>query len=163
VRQPGVLGSADAVRRALAAGAAAPVLVSAADTVYVAGDVARFVGETRTAAGALAYRREPAPDPPHRFAVRIESQRVTRVLDDDRANPFSGAPLWLFGREILPLLDDLPGPPFELSGALQRAIDAGVEIAGVEVGPTRDLTHPADLVAENFPYLAREPGPATSR
>src|SRR3954470_4140251 len=68
VRQPGVLGSADAVRRALAAGATAPVLVSAADTVYVAGDVARFVGEARTAAGALAYRREPAPDPPHRFA-----------------------------------------------------------------------------------------------
>ncbi|MGZ8740815.1 MAG: sugar phosphate nucleotidyltransferase, partial [Gaiellaceae bacterium] len=34
VRQPGVLGSADAVQRALDAGAVTPVLVSAADTVY---------------------------------------------------------------------------------------------------------------------------------
>jgi hypothetical protein len=23
----------------------------------------------------------------------------------------------------------------------------------VEIGPTRDLTHPLDLVEENFPYL----------
>src|SRR5438552_3342416 len=41
VRQPGVLGSADAVRRALDAGAEPPFLVSAADAVYSAGDVAR--------------------------------------------------------------------------------------------------------------------------
>ena len=50
-------------------------------------------------------------------------------------------------------LDGLPGPPFELSGAIQRAIDAGVRIAGIEIGPTRDLTHPVDLVEENFSYL----------
>jgi MurNAc alpha-1-phosphate uridylyltransferase len=42
VRQPGVLGSADAVQRALSAGATLPVLVSAADTVYSRGDVGRF-------------------------------------------------------------------------------------------------------------------------
>src|SRR6266566_9422589 len=41
VRQPGVLGSADAVRRALEGGATAPALVSAADTVYKRGDIAR--------------------------------------------------------------------------------------------------------------------------
>src|SRR5262249_57938218 len=42
VRQPGVLGSADAVQRAVAAGAAPPFLVSAADTVFQPGDVRRF-------------------------------------------------------------------------------------------------------------------------
>ena len=56
-------------------------------------------------------------------------------------------------RELVPFLDGLPGPPFELSGAIQRAIDAGVRIAGIEIGPTRDLTHPVDLVKENFSYL----------
>jgi hypothetical protein len=50
-------------------------------------------------------------------------------------------------------LDGLPGPPFELSGAIQRGIDAGLGIAGIELGPTRDLTHAVDLVKENFRYL----------
>src|SRR4051794_18313323 len=41
-RQPGVLGSADAVKRALDAGASPPLVVSAADTLYRSGDVGRF-------------------------------------------------------------------------------------------------------------------------
>jgi hypothetical protein len=53
----------------------------------------------------------------------------------------------------VPYLDGLSGPPFELADAAQRAIDAGCALAGVEVGKTRDLTHPVDLVVENFPYL----------
>jgi len=152
-RQPSVLGSADAVRRAVGAGAEAPALVTAADTVYTAGDVGRFAEAARSWAGAVAVRRQPPPSPPHRFAVRIEDGRVTRVLDDDPANPLSGAPLWLLGRALLPFLEDLPGPPYELASAAQRAIDSGVRIAGIEIGPTRDLTHPIDLVQENFPYL----------
>ena len=58
-------------------------------------------------------------------------------------------PLWGLGPEVVPLLDDLPGPPFELKVAFERA--AGVE--RLELGPIRTLTEPADLVAENFVYL----------
>jgi NDP-sugar pyrophosphorylase family protein len=152
-RQPGVLGSADAVRRALAAGAEPPLLVTAADTVYTAGDVRRFVETAEGASGALAYRLLPAPDPPHRNAVRVVDGFVERVLDDDPANPRAAAPLWLLGPDVVQILDGLPGPPFELSVAIQQAIDAGLAIAGVEIGPTRDLTHAADLVKENFHYL----------
>jgi bifunctional UDP-N-acetylglucosamine pyrophosphorylase/glucosamine-1-phosphate N-acetyltransferase len=153
VRQPDVLGSADTVRRALAAGAEPPLLVTAADTVYTTGDVRAFAEAARGTAGALAYRRRPAPDPPHRGAVRVAGGRVERVLDDDPANPNAAAPLWVFGPKLVPHLDGLPGPPFELSGALQRGIDAGLPIAGIEIGRTRDLTHPEDLVKENFLYL----------
>src|SRR5438874_940468 len=92
VRQPSVLGSADAVQRALAAGAEPPLLVTAADTVYVAGDVKRFVGAAHGAAGAVSYRLEPAPDPPHRYAVRGVKGRVERGLHDDPGNPRSAAP-----------------------------------------------------------------------
>jgi NDP-sugar pyrophosphorylase family protein len=152
-RQPGVLGSADAVQRALAAGAEPPLLVTAADTVYTVGDVRRFVEAARGAAGALAYRLEPGPDPPRRSAVRVAAGRVERVLDDDPANPNAAAPLWMLGPEVVQFLDGLPGPPFELAGAMQRAIDAGFPIAGIEIGKTRDLTYPADLVKENFRYL----------
>jgi NDP-sugar pyrophosphorylase family protein len=154
VDQPSVLGSADVVQRALAAGAEPPVVVSGADTVFVQGDVARFLAASYGFAGALACRREPPPEPPHRFAVRVDDGRVTRVLDDDPANPLSGAPLWVLGPELPAFLDGLPGPPYELSGALQRAIDAGHEVAAVEVGPTRDLTHPADIIVQNFTYLS---------
>jgi glucose-1-phosphate thymidylyltransferase len=153
VRQPSALGSADAVQRALTAGATPPFLVTAADTVYESGDVRRFAEGARDGAGALSYRFEPAPDPPHRYAVRVVEGRVERVLDDDPANPRSAAPLMALGPEVVPFLEGLPGPPTEVSGALQRAIDAGLTIAGIEIGPTRDLTHPVDLVKENFPYL----------
>ena len=153
VRQPGVLGSADTVLRALAGGAQAPLLVTAADTVFVPGDIRAFVEASGAAPGAIAYRTEPPPEPPRRWGIRVVGGRVERLLDDDPANPNGGAPLWLLGSELLAYLDDLPGPPYELAGAFQRAIEAGVRVAGLEIGPTRDLTYPVDLVEENFPYL----------
>src|SRR5436190_19597470 len=73
VRQPGVLGSADAVQRALDAGAGVPALVSAADTLFAAGDVGRFASgfAGSAAAGAVAVRAEPGPGA-GRVAVRRE-------------------------------------------------------------------------------------------
>src|SRR5216117_2901359 len=63
VQQPEALGSADAVRRALDEGARAPVLISAADTVFAHGDVGRFAREFAAsgAAGAVAVRADPGP------------------------------------------------------------------------------------------------------
>jgi CTP:molybdopterin cytidylyltransferase MocA len=117
--QPEPLGSADALRRAVEAGARAPLLVAVADTVFAAGDLRRFVGEWEQsgAAGALA------------------------------------PPLWGVGPELLGHLDGLPGPPFELKTAFQRAREAGLELVPVELGPMRHLTEPADLVKHNFVYL----------
>jgi glucose-1-phosphate thymidylyltransferase len=153
-RQPEVLGSADAIRRALAAGASPSLLVTAADTVFTPGDVARFCGAAAGYDGALAVRRVPPPSPPHRSPVRIEDGLITRVLDDDRSNPLAAAPLWMLGPAVVPYLEALPGPPYEAAQAVQRAIDEGRRVAGVEIGPTRDLTSPFDLLEQNFPYLA---------
>jgi hypothetical protein len=61
--------------------------------------------------------------------------------------------LWAFGPKLVPLLDGLSGPPFELAHAVERAVEEGLGIAGIEIGKTRDLTHPVDLMQENFPYL----------
>ena len=148
VRQPEALGSADAVRRGLGG---LPALVVGADTVFTPGDIGRF----GAAPGhAIAGRRHPPPSPPHRYALRIEDGRITKVLDDDPANTLAAAPLWRLGEDFDPaLLDRLGGPPYELAEAFQRLIDARETVHGVEIGPTRDLTHPLDLVEENFPYL----------
>ena len=154
-RQPGVLGSADTVLRALAAGAAAPLLVTAADTVYTPGDLATFVAafERSGGAGILAGRRDPPPVPAHRDGLSIVDGLVEKVVDDDPANELGSAPLWGIGRELLALFDGLSGPPFELVDLFKRALGAGLPIAGIEIGRTRDLTHPIDLVRENVPYL----------
>lgn len=115
--QAAPLGSADAVRAAVAAGARAPFVATAADTVYARGDVRRFMDSSSDAPGAVA------------------------------------PPLWGVGRKLLPYLDELPGPPYELRVAFERAEADGVELARMELGPTRTLTEPADLVVENFVYL----------
>jgi GTP:adenosylcobinamide-phosphate guanylyltransferase len=119
-RQPGVLGSADAVQRALAVGLEAPFLVCGADTVFEQGAIARFAAATAGAGGALA-------DPT--------------------------APLWLLGPRLVEYLC-LDNAPYELENAFKRGAAAGLEIRRVDVGRTRDLTRPQDLVVENFPYLA---------
>ncbi len=148
VRQPEPLGSADAVRRGLDG---LPALVVGADTVFTPGDIARFA---ETPGHAIAARRDPPPSPPHRYALRIEEGRITKVIDDDPANPLAAAPLWRLGEDFDPtLLDRLGGPPYELAAAFQSLIDAEEAVHAVEIGPTRDLTRPLDLVVENFSYL----------
>src|SRR5215210_946535 len=154
--QPRADGSADAVRRALAAGAQPPALVTAADTVYTTGDIERFAAAVADAPGALAYRRG-HPVSKAKPGVRVDRGLITAVVDLDGANPFTSAPLWSLGAELVPDLDGLPGPPFELKDAYERAIADGLAVVGVEIGPTRDLTDPLDLVLENFPYLKRAP------
>ncbi len=122
VRQPVADGSADAVRRAVAAGARPPLVVTAADTLYTAGDVRLF---------AAAFAASGAPS-----AIA--------------AKPDGGwAPLWGLSESVVGILDDLSGPPFELVEAVERA----GEVARIQIGQTRDLTFPLDLITENFPYL----------
>ena len=54
----------------------------------------------QTPGHAIAGRREPPPSPPHRYALRIEDGRITKVLDDDPANRLAAAPLWRLGEEF---------------------------------------------------------------
>jgi dTDP-glucose pyrophosphorylase len=153
VRQPEVLGSADAVRRALDDGAGLPALVSAADTVFGAGDVARFARAYAEsgAAGAVAVRTDPGPSV-RRTAVRRDGERIVRMRDDDPGSVWSPAPLWGLGAAVAERLCR-DRPPYELENAYQSAIDAGEAVRAIEIGKTRDLTDPLDLVEENFPYL----------
>ncbi len=141
-RQTAPDGSADAV---LAAGAVPPYLVVGADMVFAPGDVAAFAAGfvDSGAAGALAVEQRPG-------TVEVRNGRVERVLGEGRA----GAPLWAVGPRVAPFVEARPGQaPFELATAFQQAIDAGERVAGIEIGPTRGLTTPFDLLEENFPYL----------
>jgi NDP-sugar pyrophosphorylase family protein len=151
-RQPAVLGSADAVKRALDAGAEPPCLVLAADTVFRPGDVGRvletFAGSGD--AGAIAVRRDPPPGPGRRV-VDVEGGRVLRIHEGE--GPLSGAPLWGLGRELTAHLR-VDREPYELDNSYRAALDAGLTIVAVEIGKTRDLTDPLDLVEKNFPYLS---------
>jgi CTP:molybdopterin cytidylyltransferase MocA len=143
VRQPGPDGSADAVRRAEER---PPYVVTAADTVFAEGSVAEVVRGARPA-GAIAVRRLP-----DRVPVRVRAGLVERVRDGDGPGALSAAPLWIVGAPVHERLC-LDARPWELGNAFQAAIDAGEEIAAVEIAPTRDLTTPFDLLEENFAYL----------
>jgi NDP-sugar pyrophosphorylase family protein len=148
-RQPEALGSADAVVRA---GATAPFLVAAADTRFGEGDIGRFVAAARTTAGAVAVRRQSGR--PDHTRTHVENGRVVQVVAPKAPGGFTGAPLWWLGPEVASFLEPLPGkPPYELGSVMQLAIDAGVVVSAIQVGRTRDLTTPFDVVHENFPYL----------
>ena len=144
VHQPQADGSADAVRRA---GEEPPYLVLAADTAFPAGAI-QSLAERPSSAGAIAVRRRPV-----RLPVRVRDGFVERVLDPDGPGPFSGAPLWAVGTAVHGRLC-LDDSPWELGNAFQAAIDAGEQIAAVEIGQTRDLTAPLDVLEQNFPYLS---------
>jgi CTP:molybdopterin cytidylyltransferase MocA len=155
VRQPRPDGSADALARALEAGASPPLLLAGADTVFVPGAVDRFVAAARGArVAALAVRRSPPPGD-GKTPVAVECGAVTRIKGvAPESTPLGGAPLWCIGPEFDVFLEGLPGPPYELRDAVHAALEAGRHVDAVEIGPTRDLTRPEDLVVENFPYLA---------
>lgn len=153
-RQPAPDGSADALACALEAGAELPLALLAADTVFTPGDVRRFVEAAREGTlAALAVRRSPPPGD-GKTPVAVTDGALTAIKGVDPAStPFGGAPLWWLGADFGPFLEDLPGPPFELRDAVQAALESGRRVEAVEIGPTRDLTRPEDLVVENFPYL----------
>ena len=150
VRQPGVLGSADAVARAVEAGATVPLLITAADTAFRPGDVGRFRAafERGAVAGAIAVRRDPPPGP-GRLGLSVRDGLVERIGAE---SPLSGAPLWALGPEVVALLR-CDREPYELESSFRAALARGQRIAAVEIGKTRDLTDPLDLVEENFTYL----------
>ncbi len=151
-RQPEALGSADAVRRALEAGASPPLLVVAADTVFRPGALARVSAEWQSSVhpAGLAVRRGGGEG---RTPVRVEAGRVVEIGGE--RGELTAAPLWFFAASVLPRLEDVPGPPFELAAALRDDAGMRVDVLALDVGPTRDLTRPEDVVVENFPYLWR--------
>jgi NDP-sugar pyrophosphorylase family protein len=149
VHQPEPLGSADAVARAEAA---PPYLVCAADTRFAEGDLARFAQASAGADGAIAVRRQPGR--PDHTRVHVEEGRIVRVNAPDAQDGWTAAPLWCVGPAVEGHLRPLPGkPPYELGDVFQLAIDGGASVFAIPIGHTRDLTSPADLVRENFPYL----------
>jgi glucose-1-phosphate thymidylyltransferase len=149
--QPEPLGSADAVLRALDAGAEAPLLVTAADTVYRAGDLRRAakLWTESKAEGGLGVRVAAGSE---RTPVRAQDGRLVALGEEDGSG-LTAAPLWFLDESIAESLSALDGPPFELSEALTRALEEGKEVAALELGPTRDLTRPTDVILRNFPYL----------
>jgi bifunctional UDP-N-acetylglucosamine pyrophosphorylase/glucosamine-1-phosphate N-acetyltransferase len=141
-RQSSPDGSAHAV---VAAGVTAPYLVLGADTVFEPGEIGRFARSFSDSGAAGALAVQPLPG-----SVELEDGLVTRILGDG----VLALPLWAVGPEVASRIEALPGtPPFELATAFQHAIDAGKPVAGIEVGQTRGLTTPFDLLEQNFPYL----------
>jgi NDP-sugar pyrophosphorylase family protein len=159
-RQPEAVGSADAVSRALAAGARPPLVVLGADTVFSRGTVAWACDEWLASgtSGGLAVREVPANELPARSSVRVEDGRLLAIVEKPlpgaaAGRRLAGAPLWFLSAELAASLADVPGPPFELASVAERALAAGAELAAIPIGPTRDITRPEDVVVRNFPYL----------
>ena len=104
-----------------------PYVVLAADTVFARGAVERFAREAAAGDGAVGWSGA------HR------------------------APIWLLGPRVHAFLDPLPGkPPHELQDVFRLAVDDGAAVSAIQVGGTRGLTSPADVVRENFDYLRDE-------
>lgn len=159
-RQPRAEGSADAVRRALAAGAKPPLLVLAADTVFPPGDLAR-ASEAWLAsgtAGGLGLRVIADAGPEHQ-AVDVRDGLVMALHErgpEERGPRLVPSPAWWLDEELAASLEALPGPPYELMKAFERTLASGRRVLALEHGPTRDLTSPQDVVMCNHHYLVKK-------
>ncbi len=159
VPQPAPDGSADAVRRALQAGVAPPLLVAGADTVFTRGEIgaAAEAWSASGTPGGLGVRPVPPEDLERRAPVRALGGRITALggKADDRGDDqkLAAAPLWFLDDRFAAHLVGLPGPPYELAEAGRRLLETGEAILALELGPTRDLTYPEDVARHNFPYL----------
>jgi NDP-sugar pyrophosphorylase family protein len=101
VRQLRADGSADAVKRALEAGAEPPLIVVGADKLFVPGTVGAFATAFAASGADAALAIEPDGRP---------------------------VPLWGFTETATAHLDGLPGPPYELLDAVQGLEVAQLEI-----------------------------------
>jgi len=149
-RQPEPLGSAHAVYVA----EPTPAFVAvAADTLFARGDLARFLAEAADAEGAVAIRSQPGR--PDHTQIHVRDGRVVRFKEPTPGASWTAAPVFAVGPRVAAFLDPLPGKaPYELVDVFGLAIDAGATVSAIEIGRTRDLTSPVDLVRENFAYLA---------
>ena len=148
-RQPEPLGSAHAV---WVAEPRAPFVAVAADTVFRRGDLARFLEGAAGADGAVAIRSQPGR--PDHTQVHVRDGRVVRFKERTPGADWTAAPILALGPRVAAFLDPLPGrAPHELVDVFGLAIDDGAAVSAIEIGRTRDLTSPVDLVRENFAYL----------
>ena len=148
-RQPEPLGSAHAVS---VAEPRAPFVAVAADTVFSPGDLALFVERAGGTDGAVAIRSQPGR--PGHTQVNVRDGRVVRFKERTPGHDWTAAPIFALGPRVAASLDPLPGrPPHELVDVFGLAIDAGATVSAIEIGRTRDLTSPVDLVRENVAYL----------
>src|SRR5215218_3401515 len=148
-RQPQPLGSAHAVS---VAEPTAPFVAVAADTRFARDDLARFLAGAWAADGAVAIRSQPGR--PDHTQIHVRDGRVVRFKEPTPGADWTGAPIMALGPRVAPFLDPLPGrPPHELVDVFGLAIDSGAAVSAIEIGRTRDLTSPVDLVRENVAYL----------
>jgi NDP-sugar pyrophosphorylase family protein len=148
-RQPEPLGSAHAVS---VAERRAPFVAVAADTVFSPGDLALFVERASGTDGAVAIRSQPGR--PDHTQINVRDGRVVRFGEPTPGRDWTAAPIFALGPSVASFLDPLPGrPPHELVDVFGLAIDAGATVSAIEIGRTRDLTSPVDLVRENVAYL----------
>ena len=148
-RQPEPLGSAHAVS---VAGPTAPFVAVAADTVFSREDLARFVDREMGADGAVAIRSQPGR--PDHTQINIRDGHVVRFGEATPGGDWTAAPIFALGPRVAGFLEPLPGrPPHELVDVFGLAIDAGAAVSAIQIGRTRDLTSPVDLVRENVAYL----------
>lgn len=164
VEQPVALGTADALQRALrACDVAAAAMIAACDTVWRTADVRNLVDEhaAHRPLVTMAARRWPVEQLPHRSCLTIgDGGGVHRVIEkpstDEVTSALSGSPLYVVEPGFWGYVQAVQPSPHgkkELASALQAAIDDGCAVRAVEVGETRDLTRPNDLLRFNFPYL----------
>ena len=143
--RPAAAGRTARPTRSGRAGEEPPYLVLAADTVFAAGAIALV-----RAAGRPSGRRD-RRSAPAGTAAGARPRRPRRACSRSGR---AGAVLRraAVGRRGARARASLPGqPPWELGNAFQAAIDAGEQIAAVEIGATRDLTAPLDLLRARIP------------
>ncbi|WP_456475161.1 sugar phosphate nucleotidyltransferase, partial [Candidatus Pyrohabitans sp.] len=93
-------------------------------------------------------------------SVRLAGDRVVEIVEkpgeEEILSDIAGAPLYVFSPKAKPFISSVelsPRGEYEITGAIQSMIDAGLEVRGVLAEEWEHLSRWQDLLRLNFPYL----------
>lgn len=172
-------GSGHALQCALAEGMPkGSAVVMASDTVWQDADVLALLDAARSdddAVVTMGLQRWPVAKLPHfcqtivgpggKVEVVVSPMNSSDGIADAAETALCGSPIYAFAPAIWDEIERITPSAHglvELATALQRAIDCGQLVRGLEVAHSRDITRPDDLLRHNFPYLKNYVGNAAA-
>ncbi|MGD2156309.1 MAG: sugar phosphate nucleotidyltransferase [Anaerolineales bacterium] len=168
VQQAQPLGTAHALHQA-APFIEGDFILTACDSLFPQKDIGRLItywGDHRKLDGLLSLKEVDPTEVINFGIVELYGKSITRIVEkpslNDAPSETASLPIYCFSPHILSYLSGVNPSPrgeYELQDAIQRMIDDGGNVDGLNISGRSNLTSAADLLAINMKYFYQDSVP----